>query len=272
MNAPEKRSGIPLWKLERYLLGELPLGEAEAIAARAGKDPGLAEAIAALRADDSALAEDHPTARGAGAIWNRLRAEAPPRAGTHAAPKRMAPRRSAWFYGIPALAALALLSLLPYRALIGPVAADPSGETTRLKGDAPALFLHRKAGDGSAPLAPGASVRAGEWIQIQYDAAGKAYGAIFSIDSRGEVTWHWPDSPGSAPLKAGSRVALDFAFELDSLPGEERFFFIAADRPFRFEIDFPGLLPSLRAPDSPELPLPPGFSRARFTLRKETGT
>lgn len=307
MNAPKHPSGIADWKLERYLLGELPRGEADRIAALAAADTALSDRLAALREEYRALAAAHPaermTRRIVSALGDESRAgraaprdsgASPAAAGLSPAasdPRRTpAPARSSGsgrrpgpdrsflrsrIYWAPAFAVLALLAVIPVQiARWHPADPGPdSTETTRLKGQGPRLFLYRKAEGGSAPLAAGGAVRPGELIRIQYDAAGKAHGAIFSIDSDGGVSWHLPDDArGSAPLRNGGRVALEFAFELDSLPGTERFFFIAADRPFRFEADLPWLLSSLRAPGNPAPPLPPGFGLAEINLRKETGT
>jgi hypothetical protein len=276
MNAHEDPSGIAAWKLERFLLGELPAAEAERIAALAASDPALSERIAALRADDARLAAEYPADRVAYRIWSALGEDAPgaissPRPVSSPRPARPA-FRPALRYAGPAFALLALLAIVPFRMAPWRKGNPDTDETTRIKGNGPALFLYRKAVGGSAPLAAGGGVRPGELIRIQYDAAGKAYGAIFSIDAHGEIAWHLPDDGrGSSPLRAGGRVSLDFAFELDSLPGDERFYFLTSDRPFLFATDLPWLFPALRAPGTP-LPLPAGFALAEITLRKETGT
>jgi hypothetical protein len=279
MNADQDPSGIAAWKLERFLLGELPREEAERIAALAAVDPALAERIAALRGEDARLAAEYPADRVAYRIWSALGEEPPP---VHPPAAARRPRTFPFAfpsafgpvlrYAGPAFALLALLAIVPFRMLHRQDAGHAGIENTRIKGKGPALFLYRKAGGGSAPLAAGGDVRPGELIRIQYDAAGKLYGAIFSIDARGEIAWHLPDDGrGSSPLRAGGRVALDFAFELDSLPGDERFFFLTSDRPFLFATDLPWLFPALIAPGTP-LPLPAGFALAEITLRKETGT
>jgi hypothetical protein len=275
MNAHEDRSPIAAWKLERYLLGELPREEAERIAALAASDPTVAERIEALRDGDARLAAEYPADRVARRIWNVLGENPPRTARPPSAARRSGPfsfaARPALRYGAAAFALLAL-AIVPFRMARWQPNAPDSRETTRLKGKGPALFLYRKAGGSSAPLAAGGGVHPGELIRIQYDAAGKPHGAIFSLDARGEIAWHLPDDGrGSAPLRSGGRVALDFAFELDSLPGAERFFFLTSDRPFLFATDLPWLFPALRAPGTP-LPLPAGFELAEITLRKETGT
>lgn len=270
MNTREDGPVIASWKLERFLLGELPREETQRIAALAATDPDLAERIAALRNDNARLASEFPANDAARRIWNALGGpdgRSVPRSAPRSRPARLR-------YWGPAFAVIALLAIVPFRIAPGPKPEPDSGGTTRIKGNGPSLFLYRKATGGSDPLAAEGSVRPGELIRIQYDAAGKPYGAIFSIDARGEIAWHLPDDGrGSAPLRAGGRVALDFAFELDSLPGAERFFFLTSERPFLFATDLPWLFPALRTPGSPlPLPLPAGFGLAEITLRKETGT
>jgi hypothetical protein len=286
---PEGRPGIPMWKLERYLLGELPAEEMARIAAQEKSDPAVLEWLGALRAEYRDLEAQHPTGRVAGRIWNKLRLESPPRA------KARMPMR----YWAPALAVFVALAALPFRYAPWLQASGPAVRETdagvRLKGSQPALALYKKSGDNAQRLSPGERVHPGDVVQIYYDAAGKGYGAIFSVDRAGRITWHLPDGGGrSAPLGApagsadgstspapapaesmqGGKIPLGFAFELDSLPGYERFYFIAADKPFAFDSALAGVLERLQAARAGAEglpPLPAGFSQATFSLLKEQG-
>ncbi|MDB5049633.1 MAG: ActD [Fibrobacteres bacterium] len=251
MKKSDGHPDFPVWKLERYLLGELPAPEMERISRLKETDPALAEWIRALEAEHADLAEMHPTGRVAGRIWNRLRESAP-------APRRAWNAPAIW---VPALGLLLMAALLPlnYSAWIhsgGRPTEEP--EETRLKGLQPALFLYRKTGESAMNLNSGDRVRPGDLIQMYYDAAGRGYGAIFSLDRDGNVTWHLPDDGGhSAPLIKGGKVPLGFAFELDSLAGFERFFFVAADRPFE-------LAPVLKEIPKAEWQSPRGPERLRL--------
>lgn len=275
MNKPDGHPEFPVWKLERFLLGELPAAEMERIRAAQETDPSLASWIQALQAEYRDLETAHPTGRVAGRIWNRLRV--PARTGR---PAWSEPRL--W---MPALGLLLIVALIPsgFRAWVQPMAtgADGGREETRLKGLEPKLYLYRKTGETVQSLASGDRVRPGDLIQIHYDAAGRGYGAIFSLDRAGKVTWHLPDSRGpAAALESGPKIPLGFAFELDSTPGAERFWFIASSRPFALDSALSALSALRAAGDtaaggaaeaSKRLALPDGIFQTTFEIHKETG-
>lgn len=281
---------ISEWKLERYLLGELPADEMRALKARIDSDPVCAQSLEALRAELGALEAAHPAATMAEGIARRLaRVErtTAARPAPSLAPARLLDLlrtpRAAW---IPALGLLALLAVLPLSPWRNPNSAGPGAagdgpmETTRLKGlkshqgHQPGLLLHRRTPGGPARLRGGDGARAGDLIQIQYESAGRPYGAILSLDAEGSVTRHLPDTgERSAPLADGGPVALPFAYELDDAPGWERFWLITSDRPFAVaeaEAALKRLMPGVMPPDS--LPLPAGLDQTAFTLLKDSGT
>jgi len=276
---PDENPGVPLWKLERYMLGELPASEMERIGGLRESDPAVATWIEALEAEYSDLKNMHPTGRMAGRIWNRLcgpsgRGGEPGDSGYR--------RRTSWKeprLWMPALGMALVLSLLPFNIaswIESPSRPGEGVEETRLKGIQPGLFLYRKTGEAAQILKSGDRARAGDLIQIFYDAAGREYGAIFSLDREGKVTWHLPDGGNmAAPLATGRRVPLEFAFELDTTPGFERFFFVASDRPFPIDSAVAGWLAGSETAGAagPErLDLPERFFQFSLALIKEPGT
>jgi hypothetical protein len=97
----------------------------------------------------------------------------------------------------------------------------------------PHLAIYKKTARGADRLADRARVRSGDTVQLAYVAAAQRYGVIASIDGRGTVTLHLPQSPGRAHALARSgETALPHAFVLDDSPGFERFVFVTADREF----------------------------------------
>ena len=262
------------WKLERFLLGELPPADLRRIEEGLRADPSMAEALERLKAHHAALAAAHPSGRMAAGIKRRLdRAEeARKRDFRMPLPLPMG-QAKAW---APALAALAILVAIPFTPYSPFGSAVPDDkvagtESTRLKGLEPRLLLYRKAPQGGERLESGQGARAGDLIQIHYESAGKAQGAIYSVDARGSVTRHLPDGgDSSTALQAGRPVPLGFAYELDDAAGWEGFFFITADGPFPLEAVESAL--SRVAGPSDSLRLPPGLRAARFTLNKEPGT
>lgn len=266
-NSRESEPAIPLWKLERYLLRELPPAELERIDKLKTLDPDLAGWLRALDAEHADLQSAHPTGHMAGRIWNKLK-------DGDKARKNFARRsgssngRGAWLrpgFLVPAFGMVLLSALVvsPLRNIgeensgSGAVVRNP--ETTRLKGSLPELHLYRKSAQGPENLTTGAPARPGDLIQVFYDAAGKKYGAIYSVDGRGGVSWHLPEGGRlSVALKAAGRTPLRSAFELDGTAGEERFFFITSDRPFSLD-------------SIPSAPPAGATTTSAFTLIKETG-
>lgn len=279
----------PDWKLERYLLGELPAAEARRLEADREGDADLARRVQSLAAEHQALRASHPAGPMAAGIARRLRATqaAPASAATARAPRFAWPRLPAPVWA-PALGMILLLALIPFTPYSPFLPSGDAGKVTPedgggerlkgLKGFKPRLLLHRKAPEGSVLLRDGERVRSGDLIQIQYESAGRAQGALYSLDAEGKVTRHLPDrGDRSAALetgRAGGPVALAFAYELDDAEGWERFFLIASDRPF----DLPAVEAALRGlraagPGGPDsLALPPRLEQSSFILLKEPGT
>ena len=217
---------VPGWKLERYLLGELPEGEMEAIRAVEASDGALRGRIDALRADNAALLAKYP-----------LKIAATERTGI--AGKRAAAREpkftsrgwrrfSGW--AIPAFACLALLLVLPARLILPTAPVDygaPDG--SRVKGTTPGIEVWRKAGESAERLAPEAVARTGDIVQLRYVVPKFCYGALVSVDGRGVLTVHLSgDSGKAAPLTPGRPVALDNSYQLDDAPRFEAFYLITA--------------------------------------------
>src|SRR6185503_310143 len=109
-------------------------------------------------------------------------------------------RRPAFAVAVGVAAVTLGLTVITTRRVVGPPPA-----ATRLKGLAPQLLLYREAGQAEAErLAPGAVARPHDVVQIAYQAAGRRYGAIVSVDGRGVVTRHLPATGArAAELRPG---------------------------------------------------------------------
>jgi hypothetical protein len=240
---------IPDIILERYRLNELTAADAASVAAHLERDSGLRTRLAALEASDAVLRAPVEI------IARRLTPVARPRR----------PRALVW---APAVAAAAVAVAFAVVARTGPANA-PAAPTERIKGadeNRPALALYRRTADGSERLADGASARAGDVVRVGYHAAGRAYGAILSVDGRGTVTVHLPARGHNAvELRPEATVLLDQAYELDDAPRWERFYFVTGDTSFDLE---PVLKAAREAPS--RLPLPNDFAQSTFTLQKES--
>ncbi len=137
-------------------------------------------------------------------------------------------------------------------------------EATRLKGLEPSLALFRRTTSGAEPLKPGTAVKPGDVLRIGYRAAGRSFGAIFSVDGHGNVTRHWPLTGDRAARLAAGETLLPGAFELDDAPSYERFYLLVSDRAFDLKL----MLESLHASQSPA---ENDVELIRFDLLKENG-
>lgn len=220
--------------LEQYLLGESPAWVREAIA----EDPEAQRRIDALREDNAAFFEKYPPEDLVAAIEER--------ADRDGATEEQAGETLAEFLrrllgavtlrpavALGAVATVAVLIALPlFLTADRDIPVEGSGgEYVRLKGLEPSLSVyHRDAQGEVVELESGATVEAGDTLQIAYNSAGAAHGVIFSVDGRGAVTLHFPASPfESDRLEGGGENALPYAYILDDSPGFEKFYFVVAE-------------------------------------------
>lgn len=247
----ERTNQISAYTLERFLLGELPQEELESVQRQVEADPDLRTRLAALEQANRELLEQFPPAW----MGRRIRLKA-------AGPAVVRERRwrAVGLWAVPV--ALAMLAVVVAPGLFGP-------DQDRIKGLEPHLQLFRKAAAESERLADGSLAREGDFVQIQYLAAGEGYGVIVSVDGRGTFTQHLPAGGNHAvELAQDGAVPLAFSYELDDAPRWERFFLVTADIPFDIAVVRKAVF---RAMDSGMLDLPPGFKQDVFTLKKEDG-
>jgi hypothetical protein len=206
-------------RLEQYVLGELSEAETREVRDALEADTAVRERLEGITRSNKEILFSFPAVRMAPAIEERARESA--------APVRRQPFMTLL---VPlAAAALAVVSIVGIRAAVlrGSVVED----TTRPKIGELHLIVYRKTADGAEALKNGAGVSRGDTLQIAYVAADQKYGAIFSIDGRGVVTFHLPQdyagqSQYSPELDQKGEAALPFAYELDDAPAFERFFFV----------------------------------------------
>jgi hypothetical protein len=254
MNTDSHDHGIRPWQLERYLLDELPPRELAEVRDALAASATLRERLADLRRSNEAVLGQHPPAAVAAGLRERL-ARAPR--------ERSRPLRPLLAFAT-AGALVAVAAVFVHRQDAPP---PPPPDVTRVKGVRPYLILYRKAGDVQQ-LAPGAMVRRSDLLQVAYQAAGRRYGVIVSIDGAGAVTRHLPTAGEAAPaLQAGGPVPLAGSYELDDAPGFERFVLVTADAPFAVE----DVIAAARRQPGPEarLDLPDAMDQFSLVLRKE---
>jgi hypothetical protein len=265
---------IPDLLLERYRLGEVSGEERLLLARQLAESPESRERLGQLERSELEIRRRHPPEWLAGQVRARLRARAATR------------RRSRWALRWPWAAALAsaaaavVVVVVAHRSKPLPSPSSPAGGahqlTTRepdlIKGLRPSIAVYRRTARGTESLEDGARARGGDVVRLGYRAAGRRYGALFSIDGRGVVTRHLPKAGTQAALlETGETVLLDQAYELDDAPRFERFYLIASAAPFEVEAVL-GAARRAAASDgrtSPALALPDGFEQSTFLLEKE---
>jgi hypothetical protein len=262
-------TSLPDWLVERAALDEVPPASRDRIERADPRE--LADRVAALRDDSTAELARHPAEPALAQIEARV-AELRERA------ERDARRRRRWLGGLGLVMSAAAVLLVVRGTARQPASATTTtdDEATRVKGSA-RLIAFRQAGQQVEQLEPDAVVRAGDVIQLRYNAGGRGYGVIASVDGAGVVTLHYPlreDAPPEATAMAPEPTALPHAYALDDAPRFERFFFITSDDP----LDVRQTLAALRAlghrDDSAtaRVELPAGLRQWSLRLRKADRT
>jgi hypothetical protein len=243
------------WELERYRVGELSREERERLEALLSADAALRSRLTALDAADAAFIERHPAPAFAAQVRERAR--------SREMPQPTQARFALAFAGAGAAVILATGVFLALRTTPG------SEDGDRIKGLTPHVLLFKKTASGAVRLAPASLVRERDIIQLAYQAAGRRYGIIVSVDARGVVTRHLPATGNqAAPLRPGT-VALPDAYQLDDAPRWECFYLITADTPFNIEDVVSVVRRVGRSAEPPaQFNLPTRFGQEVFVLRK----
>ena len=267
MRNDSETRGIPDILLEQYRLNELAPEDAARLSRALDTDSTLRERLTTLERSDAEIARTYPPAWLAARIRQR---QVDGRLGARPMRPWMLPIALATAATTLAFAVPALLTRAD-RSRNNAVAVSDSGD--RVKGLRPSLVVYRRTDRGSETLADGSVAKPGDLVRLGYSAGERAYGVILSVDPRGTVTRHLPASGSrAAPLAHGGVNLLDTAFELDDVPGWERFYFIASDTAF----DVAPIAEMVRQTAAivngiqhKALALPPQFDQFVFVLQKE---
>jgi hypothetical protein len=260
------------WELERYLLGELPSTRMEEIKKLLETDSELREELAALKRSNEEILKQYPP----GTVVPQMKVQfEKSRAAKETRPiliKRL-------IYATPVLAAALVALIIVFQNPGGHTTQDIQGlQGTRIKGtetidvSKPHILVHRKANDTVELLESGDKASAGDLLQIAYMSVGATYGVILSIDGRGVVTLHYPESEDKEPiLDQDKKTLLPTSYELDDAPDFERFFFITS----KSIIDVQTILKSAKVlakhpktSDLAELDLPDSLRQYSLLIKK----
>jgi len=250
---PSPNRHVPDWLLERLVAGELPAHQAMLLREHLTKN-GQTDRLAALAASNAEILETYPA--------DQVVAEVRRRAQKLEPQSKRGWTRPVWALSLTAVGAAAVLIVMHAPPSPQGSVAQIELEQVREKGLLPSLVLYRQTAGGVERLSPTSRLRHRDLVQVRYVAAGKRYGVVASVDSRGSVTLHLPEEPGQAmPLVSGGERALNHAYELDDAPGFERFVFVSADAPFGTDLVIRALKQGA--------PLPQSLTLWSVTLLKE---
>jgi len=239
-----KPESINEWQWERFLLGELPEEERHRIETALRDDPDLQANLTRLRQSNSEILRSAPPDEYITRIMTGVQQRIAHEAGNHRRRSRF-PRMILLPIAAAILAIIGWVWIRPHapgsRIQTG---TNPAGGL-RVKGEvvavvsAPALHIYRKRPSGAEELGNGTRARERDLLQLAYAAGDSSHGMIFSIDGKGAITLHFPESPtDSTRLRKPKLTFLEKSYELDNAPGFERFFFIHASH----EIDIAATL------------------------------
>ncbi|HEU0031899.1 MAG TPA: hypothetical protein VFQ53_14805 [Kofleriaceae bacterium] len=260
-------TSIPDWLVERAALDEVPAASRDRLEHADPRE--LAGRIAALRDDNARELASYPAAPALAEIEARA-----------AQTRRKAQQRRRRQLGLLGLATTSVAALVVVVGLsrhtgtaeIPTAGSSGSDEITRVKGSA-RLLAFRQVGDQAEQLEQDAVVKAGDVLQLRYNAGGHSHGVIASIDGAGVVTLHFPaseDAPPEATAVAADTQTLPNAYALDDAPRFERFFFLTADAPIDVQHSLAAVRALARRADSATaaLELPAGVRQWSLRLRK----
>jgi hypothetical protein len=258
--------------LERYILGELHQDQMDSIRRALELDTGLRERLEKLIESNNTILKRYPASEIANTIslklhTKRVRAQEK----EEKVPWYYMPFQSPLITSLGLVAIVMSISLLPHQNR----AFETSHSETRIKGLKSHLIVFRKIKDapGVEMLHNLSEANQGDILQLGYVVIDKNYGCILSLDGRGTVTQHFPQTPDSSTLLVkGKDVLLPRAYELDNAPQFERFFFVTSDNP----IDIPAVHNSIvtltqkhrKSLQTDSLDLPQGLQQFSLVIRK----
>ena len=207
------------WKVERYLLGELPESEMVALEALESENAEFRHQVEQLKKSNEELLAKYPAKRAAEKMHANLRKFT------------VIEQKNRWRVYLSACAALVmaatvLITVLPDSHVTDNFIAVNEYET-RVKGLKAGLEIWRKTAESTEKLADNSEANAGDLLQVRYTIEKKCYGVILSMDGNGTLTVHLSGENGkAAELEAGKIVSLENAYELDNAPKFETFYLI----------------------------------------------
>lgn len=219
------------FKLERYLLGELPEVEMAALRKREAEDELFAARVKMMREEGERFLAENPFSGLEDKLENDQRSV----------------ERSLWLRVAAVLVvAFGIFSVVVLNrqtdivnessATSGmDVAMADVDNGTRIKGMTAGLEVWKKMGDSAVQMVNLGEAREGDEIQLRYRVPQKCFGMLFSMDGNGTVTMHMGEGNRAVELEPGKMTTLPFAYKLDNAPKFEKFFLLTSGEMFEFD-------------------------------------
>ena len=223
------------FKLERYLLGELPEKEMRDFQERELSDEIFAARVREMREQGKRFVAENP--------FEAL--EAKMDAADEAADGNVI--SGLWLKVAAALViALGVFSMVVLNRDVATydnnsasmeVAMANVDDGTRIKGMSASLEVWKKTGDSAVQMVNLGDASEGDEIQLRYRVPQKCFGMLFSMDGNGTVTMHMGDGNNAIELEPGKMTTLPFAYKLDNAPKFEKFFLLTSQNSFAIDVD-----------------------------------
>ena len=245
------------FKLERYLLGELPEKEMRALQERELSDEIFAARVREMREQGKRFLAENPFA----ALDDRLDAIEDSKSSVDGQSNVL------WLKVAAALViALGIFSVVVLNRDVATydnhsasmeVAMADVDNGTRIKGMQATLEVWKKTGDSAVQMVNLGNAYEGDEIQLRYRVPQKCFGMLISMDGNGTITMHMGEGDKAIELEPGKMTTLPFAYKLDNAPKFEKFFLLTSQN--SFGIDGNDIDKSLKQT---------GVETVSFTLRK----
>ena len=219
------------FKLERYLLGELPEVEMAALRKREAEDELFAARVKMMREEGERFLAENPFS----ALEDKLEND------------QRSVERSLWLRVaavlVVAFGIFSVVVLNRQTDIVNDASATSGMDVamadvdngTRIKGMTAGLEVWKKMGDSAVQMVNLGEAREGDEIQLRYRVPQKCFGMLFSTDGNGTVTMHMGEGNRAVELEPGKMTTLPFAYKLDNAPKFEKFFLLTSGEMFEFD-------------------------------------
>lgn len=219
------------FKLERYLLGELPEVEMAALRKREAEDELFAARVKMMREEGERFLAENPFS----ALEDKLEND------------QRSVERTLWLRVaavlVVAFGIFSVVVLNRQTDIVNDASATSGMDVamadvdngTRIKGMTAGLEVWKKMGDSAVQMVNLGEAREGDEIQLRYRVPQKCFGMLFSMDGNGTVTMHMGEGNRAVELEPGKMTTLPFAYKLDNAPKFEKFFLLTSGEMFEFD-------------------------------------